>query len=249
MVDMIFNGGTTVTVTNYASGTFDGRGGPTTPNTGVVNLTLQPQTDGTSPPDSNETTVYGSFGAMTLNLQKAGDGSTPALDGSHTSFVYSDGANDDSGAYTGHTSLHLNTLAKVTINQLHGGNGVSWSVAEAYLAANPSLYASPGLVVQDVGGTWIRLGPDLFPPSPTIEADINALTFIQTFSTLFAHGMQIIVDTNGTYVIEDATLGVATGAMVRPTSGVDNTGVFIRDVTAAVLKTHATFDGTYLFLK
>lgn len=248
MVDIIFNSGTTETVSNYSSGTFDCRGTPPAKNTGVVNLTLQPQTDGTSPPDSNESTVYGCFGALNLTLTKAGAGGTPALDGSHTSFVYSDGADDDSGEYTGHTSLHLNSLAQVTINQLHGGNNVSWSVAQAYLTANPSLSGSPGLVVQDVGGTWVRFGPDLFPPNPSIEADINALTFIQTNSTLFTHGMVVIVDTNGTYVIEDATLGAASGAMVRPTSGADNTGVFIRDITAAQLTTHASFDGTYLTL-
>ena len=240
MVDMIFNGTTTVAVTNYDVGSFDCR-----PSQGMVPLTLTPVTDGKQGIGSCQSMVYGSFGGLTLLMD--GLGSTPATDGSETALTYWDASDDDSGAYTGYTSLKINSKAKVTINQLHGGNLVPWSTAQAYLAAHPR--PSPGQVVQDVGGTWVTLGPTVFPEAVFIEADINALTFVDTNHQLFLHGMTVIVDTGGTYVIEDAALGVASGAMVRPATGVNQTGLFIRDINAAALKPRATFDGTYLTLK
>lgn len=251
MVDMTFNGATTVAVTGYSSGSFDGRGNVGTMNLGVVNLTLSPSTNGHSTPDENVSTVYGSFGGMTVSLVSPSPGGTAATDGSQTKLVYYDGADDDSGAFTGHTKIQVQTKAVVEINQLQGGRNVPFSAAhdawQAAVDANQSLNA--GAAVQQVGGTWVVLETGV--PSPvSIEVDINALTFVNAGvpTAVFNGNLTIIVDTGGTYVIEAYTLANGTGSMVKPFSG-DAPGLILRGITPTDLAARATFDGTYLTLK
>lgn len=177
-------------------------------------VTIVSLTDGVSAPSANVTTVQGSFGGMKLTIAPTGTGA--ANDGSHATFKYADGYDENGEGTTGGADIYVNADAVFQTQRLLGATNYPGVNISTLAAVTPASLDAGQRVAKKTGDT-IRFKPGYAGVSASIICGINGLTLIDRLPLRSDGSVSVLVNLNWhetVWSIKDVNIPDANGATV-----------------------------------
>lgn len=177
-------------------------------------VTIVSQTDGTSAPSTNVTTIQGGFFGMKLTISPTGTG--PANDGTHATFKYVDGYDVNGDGTTGGADIAINADVTFQAPSLFGASSYPGVNISTLAGLTPATMDAGQRVAKQMGDT-IRFKSGFAGPAASIIAGISALTLIDRLPLRADNSVTLLVNLNWhetVWSITDINVADVSGATV-----------------------------------